>query len=84
MPETQEIVVDGGGGSGRKPQKTLVQGTSAAGARALGAQLIAFYFRAPVKAFFRQRVDYMVSSHLSRMSDGTGIIANEGSTFLGL
>lgn len=83
MPETQEIVVDGGG-PGRKPQKNLVQGTSAAGARALGAQLIAFYFRAPVKAFFRPRVDYMVSSHLSRMSDGAGIIANEGSTFLGL
>ncbi|PWW74810.1 mitochondrial carrier [Tuber magnatum] len=59
MPETQEIVVDGGGGSGRKPQNHLVQGTSAAGARALGAQFIAFYFRAPVKAFFRLRVDYM-------------------------
>jgi len=67
MPEMEEIVVDGRGGSGRKPQNNLLQGTSAAGARALGAQLIAFYFRAPVKAFFRLRVDYMVPSHLSRM-----------------
>ncbi|OTB01392.1 hypothetical protein M426DRAFT_14553 [Hypoxylon sp. CI-4A] len=32
---------------------------SAAGVRALSAQAIAFYFRAPVKAFFRTRVDYL-------------------------
>lgn len=32
---------------------------SAAGIRALSAQVIAFYFRAPVKAFFRTRVDYL-------------------------
>ncbi|KAL2863605.1 putative mitochondrial carrier protein [Aspergillus lucknowensis] len=30
-------------------------GASAAGVRALSAQLVAFYFRAPVKAFFRTR-----------------------------
>ncbi len=35
-------------------------GASAAGARAFAAQTIAFYFRAPVKAFFRTRVDYLV------------------------
>jgi hypothetical protein len=34
-------------------------GASAAGIRALSAQFVAFYFRAPVKAFFRTRVDYM-------------------------
>ncbi|KAK5313239.1 hypothetical protein LTR93_010974 [Exophiala xenobiotica] len=34
-------------------------GASAAGARALAAQTVAFYFRAPVKAFFRTRVDYL-------------------------
>ncbi|KAL8749652.1 MAG: hypothetical protein Q9199_007553 [Rusavskia elegans] len=34
-------------------------GASAAGARAISSQLIAFYFRAPVKAFFRTRVDYL-------------------------
>ena len=38
----------------------VIQGTSAAGARALGTQVAAFYFRAPVKSFFRMRVDYMV------------------------
>ncbi|KAI0196419.1 mitochondrial carrier domain-containing protein [Astrocystis sublimbata] len=32
---------------------------SAAGVRALSAQAIAFWFRAPVKAFFRNRVDYL-------------------------
>lgn len=35
-------------------------GASAAGARAFAAQAVAFYFRAPVKAFFRTRVDYLV------------------------
>ncbi|KAL2423771.1 hypothetical protein ABEF95_007272 [Exophiala dermatitidis] len=34
-------------------------GASAAGVRALTAQAVAFYFRAPVKAFFRTRVDYL-------------------------
>ncbi|KAJ9616233.1 uncharacterized protein PV06_01829 [Exophiala oligosperma] len=34
-------------------------GASAAGARAFAAQAVAFYFRAPVKAFFRTRVDYL-------------------------
>ncbi|KAL7275330.1 hypothetical protein RUND412_001732 [Rhizina undulata] len=43
----------------RGPQNNLFQGTSAAGARALGMQFVAFYFRAPVKAFFRMRVDYL-------------------------
>ncbi|EFX00099.1 mitochondrial carrier protein [Grosmannia clavigera kw1407] len=32
---------------------------SAAGVRALSAQALQFYFRAPVKAFFRTRVDYL-------------------------
>ena len=34
-------------------------GASAAGVRAFTAQAVAFYFRAPVKAFFRTRVDYL-------------------------
>ncbi|MCJ1423800.1 hypothetical protein MMC29_001685 [Sticta canariensis] len=34
-------------------------GASAAGVRAVGSQMIAFYFRAPAKAFFRTRVDYL-------------------------
>ena len=34
-------------------------GASAAGVRTFTAQAVAFYFRAPVKAFFRTRVDYL-------------------------
>ncbi|CAK7562486.1 MAG: hypothetical protein SEPTF4163_000333 [Sporothrix epigloea] len=40
---------------------------SAAGVRALSAQALQFYFRAPVKAFFRTRVDYLA---YARFSDG--------------
>ena len=52
----------GTSGETRDPKTHVLQGSSAAGARALGTQLVAFYFRAPVKAFFRMRVDYMVPS----------------------
>jgi hypothetical protein len=34
-------------------------GAKAAGIRAISSQLLAFYFRAPVKAFFRSRVEYV-------------------------
>ncbi|TKX23773.1 hypothetical protein C1H76_3972 [Elsinoe australis] len=34
-------------------------GASAAGVRALTARVAAFYFRAPVRSFFRTRVDYL-------------------------
>ncbi|KAH0541869.1 hypothetical protein FGG08_003674 [Glutinoglossum americanum] len=51
---------DVGDGSRKKPKTTnAATGFSAASVRAGSAQLIAFYFRAPVKAFFRTRVDYM-------------------------
>ncbi|KAI9836235.1 MAG: hypothetical protein M1819_001572 [Sarea resinae] len=43
----------------KKPKTNAATGASAAGVRAFSAQLVAFYFRAPVKAFFRTRVDYM-------------------------
>ncbi|KAJ5726502.1 uncharacterized protein N7483_007859 [Penicillium malachiteum] len=46
-------------GSRRKPRNDAATGASAAGVRALSAQMVAFYFRAPIKAFFRTRVDYM-------------------------
>lgn len=52
--------------AGRKPKNNIVPGTTAAGVRAIGVQLVTFYFRAPVKAFFRMRVDYMVCSFPSR------------------
>ncbi|PYH41176.1 putative mitochondrial carrier protein [Aspergillus saccharolyticus JOP 1030-1] len=45
--------------SRRKPRHNAATGASAAGIRALSAQFVAFYFRAPIKAFFRTRVDYM-------------------------
>jgi hypothetical protein len=44
--------------SHRKPRNNAATGASAAGIRALSAQLVAFYFRAPIKAFFRTRVEY--------------------------
>lgn len=71
----------------RKPANNIVQGTSAAGVRAVGTQLVAFYFRAPVKAFFRMRVDYMVGCGLFLLfylyhdygwRDGEIEMANEG------
>ncbi|KAK4642685.1 hypothetical protein QC761_510730 [Podospora bellae-mahoneyi] len=44
---------------GKLPTTNAATGASAAGVRALTSQAIAFYFRAPVKAFFRTRVDYL-------------------------
>lgn len=41
-------------------KKNAATGASAAGVRAISAQLIAFYFRAPVKAFFRTRIEYAI------------------------
>ncbi|AEO60276.1 hypothetical protein MYCTH_11798, partial [Thermothelomyces thermophilus ATCC 42464] len=43
----------------KAPSSNAATGASAAGVRALTAQAVAFYFRAPVKAFFRTRVDYL-------------------------
>lgn len=43
----------------RDPRTNAATAATAAGARAFTAQAIAFYFRAPVKAFFRTRVDYL-------------------------
>lgn len=43
----------------RDPRKNAATAATAAGVRAFTAQAIAFYFRAPVKAFFRTRVDYL-------------------------
>ncbi|KAL3263362.1 hypothetical protein ABHI18_001831 [Aspergillus niger] len=51
--------LDSGNSSRRNPRQNAATGASAAGVRALSAQLVAFYFRAPIKAFFRTRVDYM-------------------------
>ncbi|CAP80138.1 Pc12g05110 [Penicillium rubens Wisconsin 54-1255] len=45
------------GSSRRISRNDAATGASAAGVRALSAQMVAFYFRAPIKAFFRMRVD---------------------------
>ena len=44
----------------KDPRNSAATGATAAGVRAFTAQAVAFYFRAPVKAFFRTRVDYLV------------------------
>jgi predicted YcjX-like family ATPase len=41
----------------KKKQENASTGVSAATMRALSARMFAFYFRAPVKAFFRARVE---------------------------
>lgn len=52
------------GSSRRISRNDAATGASAAGVRALSAQIVAFYFRAPIKAFFRMRVEYVVSMNL--------------------
>lgn len=44
-------------GSRRDKKSNATTGASAAGVRAVASQTVAFYFRAPVKAFFRSRVE---------------------------
>ncbi|KAI9708825.1 MAG: hypothetical protein M1820_003780 [Bogoriella megaspora] len=46
-------------GSRKERKNNAATGASAAGMRAVTAQMVAFYFRAPAKAFFRTRIDYM-------------------------
>lgn len=41
----------------RDKKSNAATGASAAGVRAVASQTLAFYFRAPVKAFFRTRVE---------------------------
>ncbi|QIW98969.1 hypothetical protein AMS68_004487 [Peltaster fructicola] len=43
----------------KKRKDNATTGLSAAGLRAVSARFVSFYFRAPIKAFFRTRVDYM-------------------------
>lgn len=46
-------------GSPRDRRTNAATGASAASVRAVSAQLVTFYFRAPVKAFFRTRFEYV-------------------------
>jgi hypothetical protein len=50
---------DGNTNDGQGPNKAPATGAQAAGMRVIAARVVAFYFRAPVKAFFRGRIDYM-------------------------
>lgn len=51
---------EGKGEAFRKKQRSnAATGASAASMRAIAASLIRFYFRAPAKAFFRTRVEYV-------------------------
>ncbi|CAK3779299.1 mitochondrial carrier [Lecanosticta acicola] len=43
----------------KKGKEHASTGFSAAAMRALGARMLTFYFRAPIKAFFKPRIDYM-------------------------
>lgn len=68
--------------SDRDTRSNAATAATAAGVRAFTAQAIAFYFRAPVKAFFRTRVDYLAyarnlqqqnHSYLPHLAGGNGI-----------
>ncbi|QPG94114.1 hypothetical protein C2857_004708 [Epichloe festucae Fl1] len=48
----------------RPPRSNAATAASAAGVRALSAQIVSFYFRAPAKAFFRTRVDYLAYARI--------------------
>lgn len=52
---------DGGTADGttKVRKENASTGVQAAGFRAVAARVVAFYFRAPVKAFFRGRIDYL-------------------------
>ncbi|OJJ44206.1 hypothetical protein ASPZODRAFT_72758 [Penicilliopsis zonata CBS 506.65] len=58
-PDDFSSDVDSCDANDTRPRSNAAAGASAAGVRALSAQVVAFYFRIPVKAFFRTRVDYM-------------------------
>ncbi|KAH6844810.1 mitochondrial carrier domain-containing protein [Chaetomium sp. MPI-CAGE-AT-0009] len=53
------VISDGTPPPDKAPASNAATGASAASVRALTSQAVAFYFRAPVKAFFRTRVDYL-------------------------
>ncbi|TQV95537.1 hypothetical protein V2A60_000727 [Cordyceps javanica] len=70
----------------RAPRSNAATAASAAGVRALSAQLVAFYFRAPAKAFFRTRVDYLAyartihNAHTEALMRAAAAVASEGSS----
>lgn len=74
--------------SDRHPRSNAATAATAAGTRAFMAQAIAFYFRAPAKAFFRTRVDYLAyarnlqqqnHAYLTGLRDPSGSGSGSGS-----
>lgn len=65
--------------SGRDSRQNAATAATAAGVRAFTAQAIAFYFRAPVKAFFRTRVDYLAYARNLQQQD-QNYLSNLGDT----
>lgn len=63
--DTLSSSADSSGSERRKPRANAATGASAAGVRAVSAQAMTFYFRAPVKAFFRTRVEYVAFCFVS-------------------
>ncbi|CAJ2509738.1 Uu.00g056380.m01.CDS01 [Anthostomella pinea] len=73
-------VVPPDGALENQPRNNAATAASAASVRALTAQAVAFYFRAPVKAFFRTRVDYLAyarSLHQAQTQLMTKAAAND-------
>ena len=63
--------------SDRNPRTNAATAATAAGVRAFTAQAIAFYFRAPAKAFFRTRVDYLAyARNLQQQQTHNYLLAN--------
>lgn len=65
----------------KQPHSNAATAASAASVRAVTSQAIAFYFRAPVKAFFRTRVDYLAYArgiHKTRLEALEAAAARDG------
>ncbi|KAL2113235.1 hypothetical protein VUR80DRAFT_4942 [Thermomyces stellatus] len=66
-----------------QPRTNAATAASAASVRAITSQAIAFYFRAPAKAFFRTRVDYLAYArgvHQTRLELAEAAARDAGSS----
>lgn len=62
----------------KDPRTNASTAAQAAGVRAFTAQAVAFYFRAPVKAFFRTRVDYL--AYARNLQQQNAALANDATS----
>ncbi|KAH6649553.1 mitochondrial carrier domain-containing protein [Chaetomium tenue] len=74
------VIPDGTPPPDKPPTSNAATGASAAGVRALTSQAVAFYFRAPVKAFFRTRVDYLAYARALQEQEHGGQAATSSSS----